>query len=685
MVGLSYCGAKFMSELLQFIRASNQISHLLLEDNEDSLQKTLQILTEASQVSRAYVFEINYETKTISNTREYVSPDELKSPSNPQGIESELPNLQNVPIDIFPDWMNILYQNNLIIVNNIDTCDFLPQTKPILLEQKIKALIVAPLYFDEELKGFVGFDECKDPRKWTPQEIEFLGSNVENIANYMKTKSLQFVLQKYKNLVDYAPMGIFISSSTGKVLEINEEAVRILGASSKEEVMKNYAELARDLYVNPQDRTKFLKEIVKTGKIRNHIFLAKNINNQTMWINSTVKIREKLPDGTLIFDGFISDISTQKRAEKIILEQERLSAIGEFASSVAHDFNNTLQGIIGNIELAFMESTEDSAIMEYLDTMKKLSLDAASRILQLQRFAGKHTTPSDHQKIDFNEVIEDAIVQTRHLWKDFALKDGNLINIERNLESNVAILGNAGELRSALFNIIKNGVQAMPKGGTITFQSFSTDDQVHLLITDTGIGMSDEVKTRIFQPFYTTKGFSQGKGLGMSGVYSTIQEHNGTIRIKDSQPGKGTSIEIILRKSQFDSENPQIKLDSSPQARILWVDDEEMIRDYAVNILNKFQHIINVAQSGEDALTYLGQNEYDLLITDIGMPGMNGWELALKCKDLYPKMHIAVITGWGNEITQEEMEKHQLKHILSKPVQIEQLLDLITKIMQKKY
>ncbi|MHA1674164.1 MAG: response regulator, partial [Promethearchaeota archaeon] len=235
-----------------------------------------------------------------------------------------------------------------------------------------------------------------------------------------------------------------------------------------------------------------------------------------------------------------------------------------------------------------------------------------------------------------------------------------------------------------LFNIIKNGVQAMPKGGTITFHTFSTEEQVHLIITDTGIGMTEEVKTRVFQPFFSTKGFSQGKGLGMSGVYSTIQEHHGTIQIKDSQPGKGTSIEIIIEKSQFEFNPPKIKSDSSLQARILWVDDEEVIRDYAMRILNKFQYIINVAQSGEDALIYLDQNEYDLLITDIGMPGMNGWELAQKCKGLYPKMHIAVITGWGNEITQEEMEKYQLKHILSKPVQIEQLLDLIDQIMQKK-
>ncbi|MHA1672326.1 MAG: hybrid sensor histidine kinase/response regulator [Promethearchaeota archaeon] len=670
-----------MSELLQFIRTSNQVSHILLEDSDLSFQNVLQLLGNVTNVSRAYIFEIDNEKQIMFNIFEYISPEELKSPDNPRGIEPELENLQDLPLDTFPDWINILHKKNLIIVDDVSTCDFLPQSKEILMEQQIRALIVAPLFIDGELKGFVGFDECKGQRNWTQQEIEFLESNVENLANYMKTKALQSALQKYKDLVDYAPIGIFITSSTGKVLELNEEMARIVGASSKEEAIKNFTQLARDLYADPKDRTRFLQEITKTGNVRNFSYLAKKLKGETMWLNSTVKIREKYPDGTFLMDGFTSDISKQKQAEKIILEQERLSAIGEFASSVAHDFNNTLQGILGNIELALLESFDNADIHDYMDTIKKLSMDAASRIRQLQRFAGKRISPSDHQSLEINEIINDAIIQTRHLWKDFALKEGNLITIEKNLEPNVIISGNAGELRSALFNIIKNSVQAMPKGGTLTFLTYSTEAHVHLVITDTGIGMNEEVKTRIFQPFFSTKGFSQGKGLGMSGVYSTIQEHHGTIRIKDSQPGKGTSIEIILEKIQIELEKPQLESVSNQQARILWVDDEEVIREFAVKSLNKFQHIIDVAQSGEDALIYLEQNKYDLLITDVGMPGMTGWDLSLKIKDKYPEMQIAVITGWGNEITPKKVEKYQVQHILSKPVEIQQLLDLITKVM----
>jgi len=279
-----------------------------------------------------------------------------------------------------------------------------------------------------------------------------------------------------------------------------------------------------------------------------------------------------------------------------------------------------------------------------------------------------------------NKVIADVIVQARPMWKDEMEAKGHHISIETNYEDIPEILGNDGELRSVFYNVVKNSIEAMPKGGKIIFETGVNENNVFVHIIDTGIGMNEEAKTRLFQPFFTTKGFEAGRGLGMSGAYSIIQEHKGNIKILETAPNQGTTIEILLPHTINDNslEEDEIKENSFKNGNILWVDDDEMIREIAGEMLEVLGHNGVIVENGYQALELLDSRKFDLVITDIGMPDMNGWLLAEKIKEKYfGKIKVAVITGWNKQLNDEDKIKYGVDYILLKPIKLANLKSLI--------
>jgi len=383
--------------------------------------------------------------------------------------------------------------------------------------------------------------------------------------------------------------------------------------------------------------------------------------------------------------GGISDITEQKKAEEALIQTQRLSAIGELTSGVAHDFNNSLQIIFGNIELALVRAIS-SEVRDYLNAIKRSAIDAASRIQQLQRFSGKSNGQNDYEHLNLNSVVDDVIAQTRPLWKNESEKTGIIIEIEKIYAGKeLRVDADPGELRSILYNVVKNSIDAMPEGGKLVFKTGESEKGVYITVTDTGLGMDEVTKARIFQPFFTTKGFEQGKGLGMSTSYAIVKEHGGEMYVKESTLGQGTSINIILPYSKR-QENKQedVVAEYKGSARVLWVDDDEVIRDTGKVQLKILNHSADVAASGEEALKLLKNNRYDLMITDIGMPNMSGWQLAERIKGSYPGMKVAVVTGWGVDVSNKEKEKYGVGYVLGKPTEMEQLKNMVGEVLQLK-
>ncbi len=496
-------------------------------------------------------------------------------------------------------------------------------------------------------------------------------------------KVAENALKKWAEIFKNAEWGIVVSEGKDKRIGLmNPAFARMLGYTVEELAGRS----GLDVFP-PESREDSLKQVKIAYEKGHHVFESINLRKDgsefPVHIDISVVKNENGEPSYQIVN--VVDITERKRAEAVLREAERLGAIGEIAAGVAHDFNNALTHIIGGIELAILDGALSPETNADLASAKQAAFDVAARVKQLQRFAGTTRESFEYEVVDINSAVKDAVAQTRGLWKDEAQEHGLGFTVQSNCPDNLTVSGNSGELRSALFNLIKNGIEAMPEGGTITIDAVRKDNEVSITVADTGVGMDEATKLRIFQPFFSTKGFEQGRGLGLSGVHSIVREHKGVIEVIKTTHGKGTTIEIRL---PYAEKKPVLKKEDGVEclgtARVLWVDDEEGIRKAGKRMLGKLGHQTDLASCGQDALTLLETNQYDLLITDKSMPGMSGYQLIEKIKGKYPKMKIVVLTGHDNTISAEERHERGIGCIIGKPFDQKMIENMIREMMQMK-
>jgi signal transduction histidine kinase/ActR/RegA family two-component response regulator len=376
-----------------------------------------------------------------------------------------------------------------------------------------------------------------------------------------------------------------------------------------------------------------------------------------------------------------------KQAQDQIIQTEKLKALGEMASGVAHDFNNVLAVILGNIQLLNLQLDHLSPeeVREQLRIIERSAKDGAETIRRIQEFTGVRRD-KEFISLFLNEIIAEVISITQPRWKDQAQRRGIQIELVTHLGDIPLILGNPSELREVLTNIIFNAVDAMPEGGWLTISSQpQTDDWVEVRISDTGIGMTEEVKKRIFDPFFTTKGVTNS-GLGMSVSYGIIKRHGGEILV-ESEPGRGATFILHLPTGYGEeesrvSEKPPGK--EARPARILVIDDEESVRDVLSRMLRVKGHQVVVASDGEEGIERFKKGEFDLVFTDLGMPKISGWDVGRAIKGMNSKVPIAMITGWGMELNREKMSESGIDLIISKPFNFDRVIQLVSEAIELK-
>lgn len=390
-----------------------------------------------------------------------------------------------------------------------------------------------------------------------------------------------------------------------------------------------------------------------------------------------------------LFSDLKQTLQELKQAQDQVVQAEKLRAMGEMASGVAHDFNNVLAAILGNIQLLLhsFDHYGPEEIKERLKTIEKASKDGAETVRRIQEFTGKRRD-REFIPLSLNDLVNEVIAITEPRWKDQTQKKGIHIELIKNLRKVPPILGNPSELREVLTNIIFNAVDAMPKGGRITLSTQPhSEDWVEMRIEDTGIGMNEEVKKKIFDPFFTTKGVTSS-GLGMSVSYGIIKRHGGEILV-ESEPEKGTTFILHLpmgygeevKESEKKLEKP---LGMVHPAKILVIDDEEPVRDVLSRMLRAKGHYVEVASDGDEGIEQFKQQPFDLVFTDLGMPKLSGWEVGKALKALNPKVPVAMITGWGMELNKEKMSESGIDLIISKPFNFDQVTKLINEALELK-
>src|SRR5690242_3766590 len=333
-------------------------------------------------------------------------------------------------------------------------------------------------------------------------------------------------------------------------------------------------------------------------------------------------------------------IAEQERIREQFSQMEKLSALGELASGVAHDFNNTLSGILGRAQL--LQRTDDQEkIKRGLDIIIKTAEDGAKTVKRIQDFA-RQRRDHNFELVSIDQILMDASEITRPRWKNCAEASNIHISLDLQIGSNAMVMGDDSELREVLVNMVFNAVDAMPEGGTLTLSTRNIGAQVVIKVIDTGVGMYPEVRSRIFDPFFTTKG-KAGLGLGLAVSFGIIRRHGGTIEV-ESHYGRGSEFRITLPLKQIVETQvvrreltvqPQEPLTLSmahagelPPTRLLVVDDEDFVRDLLRDILEAEHCEVQLAEDGTEALALFREREFDGVFTDVGMPGMSGWELA---------------------------------------------------------
>ncbi|MEN6370685.1 MAG: ATP-binding protein [Armatimonadota bacterium] len=366
-----------------------------------------------------------------------------------------------------------------------------------------------------------------------------------------------------------------------------------------------------------------------------------------------------------------------KVAQDQLVQSEKLRAVGEIASGVAHDFNNMLGIILGNLQL-LLRTTDDGNVRTRLQSAERAALDAAETVRRIREFT-QQNRQEPSTVIDLSVIASEAIEMMRPSLQNSAK------NIEISLDAaeGALTLGCEAEIREVLINIILNASQAMPDGGSISVNAGVSKSSVWARVADTGIGMSEDVRKRIFDPFFTTRGI-EGTGLGMSVAYGIIKRHGGSISV-DSEPGKGTAVTVFLPAAAGASDekpgDQPVEIVSLSPARILVVDDEEMFAEVIVEMLSECGHAVCSARSGVDAIEQFRETPFDLVLTDLGMPEMSGWQVAKSIKDIEPQTPVVLLTGWGTTVDKSELDSSQVDIVLSKPVRMEELSSAVTEML----
>ncbi|HYH84479.1 MAG TPA: ATP-binding protein, partial [Pyrinomonadaceae bacterium] len=365
---------------------------------------------------------------------------------------------------------------------------------------------------------------------------------------------------------------------------------------------------------------------------------------------------------------------------------EKLSALGELASGVAHNFNNTLTGILARAQL-LSEAKDPSEIKRGLRIIVQTAEDGAKTVKRIQDFA-RQRRDQDFVPIDVDQLMLEVAEITRPRWKDAAEARNVHIKLVRQIGSNAFIMGDAGELREVLVNMVFNAVDAMPQGGTITLSTQEAGGEVEIRVADTGAGMSEEVRSRVFDPFFTTKG-KGGMGLGLSVSYGIIRRHEGTVEV-ESQVGHGTTFRVrFIKVGEAASPAKTVAPVSLPSRRegglrILVVDDEDYVRELLADILEREGCEVALASEAREALQLFEPGEFDAVFTDVGLPGMSGWELARAVRERDEEVALAVITGWGDTVSPEEQTEAQADWIVPKPFSVERIIGLVQEVAQRK-
>jgi signal transduction histidine kinase/ActR/RegA family two-component response regulator len=388
-----------------------------------------------------------------------------------------------------------------------------------------------------------------------------------------------------------------------------------------------------------------------------------------------------------------------RQTQSQLIQAEKMRALGELAGGMAHDFNNSLCGVLGFLDLALTDQSLTLGIRGYLESAHTSALDAAHTVRRVQNFARWQRNELSSQLLDINRLVEQTLELTRHKWENLSHTRSGPITLEVETKARLSLHGSDSELREVITNLVFNAVDAMPDGGRLVVRTWDTGTDVFLSVQDDGVGMTDAVRQRLFEPFFTTKE-DRGNGLGLSVTFGIVQRFGGEITVK-TQPGAGSTFELRFPANartgntnspgKLGEAGPDEAANGKPQAaavpalslRILVVEDEESIRRFLEAALTQLGHRPRITADAPSGIKALESESFDLVLSDLGLPGVSGEEVARTVARRSPAVPVVLLTGWSDQLRNEAKPLEGVTCVLGKPVTIKTLADTISQVCPK--
>ncbi len=541
----------------------------------------------------------------------------------------------------------------------------------------------------------LGMHQCSHPRIWSNTEqalFKEIGRRItDSMGSMLFLRDLKASENKFSKAFHSGPTFMSISSMEGLLLEVNNTFLDMSGYSREELIGHTPLELG--LWVRPADRAILINGLRENGTIHNQETSIRTKSGKILHVIYSADIIEM--EGQQCVFLALLDITESKKLEEQLLHSQKMESIGTLAGGVAHDFNNILMAIMGFVGILNLKLPKNDPLKLYVDQIQKASEKAANLTSSLLAFSRKQKIHPVHRNL--NEAITkmEALL-FRIIGEDIELRT-ELADVD------LIVMIDAGQMEQVLMNLATNARDSMPRGGllTLTTDSINIDSEFKKLhgfgeagayalisISDTGMGMDNETREKVFEPFYTTKEVDKGTGLGLSIVYGIIKQHDGYITVY-SERGQGTNFSIYLpltkQSADKDTTEPVNSVPTGGTETILLAEDDAMIRELLTSVLEEYGYMVIAAEDGEDAMNKFMENRNDIqfLILDAIMPKKYGGELFEEIKKIRPDIKGVFLSGYTKEaIDRKNLIKEGMEFIL-KPIKPDALLKVIRDLLDK--
>lgn len=696
-------------------------------DTDKAIELSLADIAEIGRAHRAYVFVFNENRMLITNTHEWCA----------KGVIPQKERMVNVPVHLFSRWIEKLERGEHI---HIKTSSNLPEgaecEKEFLETEGIKSLLILPLHQHAEFIGFIGFDSTRRMTEWSSDDVAMLRVASEIIGSAFERKMQWKEIEKHRlhleemvedRVKDLRILNEELSKEVAerkrveKNLRSSEERYRLLAENASDIIWTMDFKLDVTYITTSVERIQGYHPDEVMGKSIRKIMTAdsfalvrqilkeiinrrRSLRDAERW-SRTLEFKLKCKDGSLIWSevilsilrdsneksvgilGIARDITRRRNVESMLYQSQKMEAIGKLAGGIAHDFNNLLTGIKGFSELALNECKNKKSLLEDLREIHDVCDRAVDLSRQLLLFSRKQSP--ELSTISINDVIEDMLrLLSRLIGEDIAIRT--------DLEPDIHMISaDEANIEQVITNMVINAGDSMQMGGTILIRTRNArfeeecppygekGDFICLSIGDTGAGMDQDTLQHIFEPFFSTKATEKGTGLGLSVVKEIITQHKGWIDVV-SKPDEGTTFNIFLPAVYKQPEKTRrakhcIANLAGSGERILIVEDEEILRNFATRTLENYGYAVFSAATSSEAMNIFSQEkgDFNLLFCDVVLPDMNGLELIGALTPSNPTLQVILTSGYVGEKSRQQFIAEKGYRFLEKPYSITELLQII--------